>query len=982
MINSLKMWFGLGGKPSEHVCSEASTEATTPIAIEEEIPRYPPFTKGFPMAPVEKVLSTQQDLINRIKGSLGYNEEEFERLVLPVISRYAAFVHLLPASENHHHRGAGGLFRHGLEVAFWATQASESVIFSIEGSPFERRNNEPRWRLATCFAGLLHDVGKPLSDVAITSSDGDVTWNPYSESLVHWAEHLGLQRYFLRWLDRDHKRHEQFSLLTVERILTVQALEYLAEPGKEIVEAMLQAISGLRVDDPVTKLMLEADRQSVGRDLQQNRLDVDEFAYGIPVERYVFDAIRRLIKTGKWNTNEKGSRIWHLHQGVFIVWKQATTDIYNLLAEDKIPGIPRDPDTLADILIERGFAIKNIQPEHGSDAFYRYWEVVPLLPKQKDEKSGVNTSTSIKLQMLRLDSPELVFTTEPPPVIEGIVVGESGPEERPTENKPSPEIVQTPVEAASEPKIVTDIEAVNSQSSEPLSEEFDVPDFMRSDTESNDTPIGHQENADEPISIECPVSEMPNEQNHSADANDALAELKAVGGALGYTGTTLPFCTEQTTQNNAVSNSDTATKKCSKNISKGKKTGRSRKNNSSNTHLAQPPETEVSPAKLADATGVSSIDDWLVTKPDECFSAPVIPHNHEGERVTEQVNAIDTLHHVLSTYDDASSSLMHAAIDPLLDGTQSLGDVLCLIDDKVVLLYPNGASALGVPSDVLNILFNANMICPDEIHNGRKVHDLNGIKCLLFVPQISDVVMDAIRHAELKREEELSSGWNTHAPYQQSPQSRDTDLNFLLGNENAKADSAKGKRAKKGSKQKTKPKKPTVQSEQSKTTTNATSDTAPVQNISRLPKKNSNKKAPIKSPATTSSSSEKTARAIDAGMNLELEFNQIQADQGASNRQDQHDLQGIFPPSSAMGPEEAIATLKEMIKERKGRWLVGPVNEKEGYLYTSGKALELIVNECDKVSKVALRGVIGGAQPLPRIRYLQGNLRMEMEVES
>lgn len=93
----------------------------------------PTFAKGPPVAPLDKILATQAELIEKVRNSLGFTVDDFNRLVLPVIQRYAAFVHLLPASESHHHRGAGGLFRHGLEVAFWAAQASESVIFSIEG---------------------------------------------------------------------------------------------------------------------------------------------------------------------------------------------------------------------------------------------------------------------------------------------------------------------------------------------------------------------------------------------------------------------------------------------------------------------------------------------------------------------------------------------------------------------------------------------------------------------------------------------------------------------------------------------------------------------------------------------------------------------------------------------------------------------------------------------------------------------------------
>ncbi len=77
-------------------------------------------------------------MIECIKGTLGYPSAEFEALAMPVLWRYAAFVHLLPASETHHHRGAGGLLRHGLEVAFWAAQASDALIFSMEGTPNER----------------------------------------------------------------------------------------------------------------------------------------------------------------------------------------------------------------------------------------------------------------------------------------------------------------------------------------------------------------------------------------------------------------------------------------------------------------------------------------------------------------------------------------------------------------------------------------------------------------------------------------------------------------------------------------------------------------------------------------------------------------------------------------------------------------------------------------------------------------------------
>ena len=139
---------------------------------------------------------------------------------------------------------------------------------------------------------------------------------PYFESLHDWAGRNHVDRYFIRWREKRHKRHEQFSLLAVDRIIPVATREYLSESGPLIIEAMLEAISGTSVNQPVTKLMLRADQESVSRDLKQNRLNVDEFSYGVPVERYVFDAIRRLVKTGKWKVNEPGPRFGISSKGI------------------------------------------------------------------------------------------------------------------------------------------------------------------------------------------------------------------------------------------------------------------------------------------------------------------------------------------------------------------------------------------------------------------------------------------------------------------------------------------------------------------------------------------------------------------------------------------------------------------------------------------------------------------------------------------
>jgi len=403
----LQRWFG-ASQPVPVPC---------PAIQEDEIPRYPPFMKGLPTAPVARILGTQTELIQIIEQTLALPDALFQSIVLPVIARYAAFSHLLPASESHHHRGAGGLFRHGLEVAHWATLASKDCLFATDATPKVRKSLELRWRLAVCFAGLLHDIGKPVSDMAVIDQQGEHTWNPCDENLTDWANQHHIERYFLRWRENRHKRHEQFSALVIERVLTRESRAFILEPGPEIMQALLETIHGLDRGSKCYALVMAADCMSVERDLKAHYHGL-ESAMGMPVERYLCDAMRRLIKSGQWLANEKGARIWRFEDGLYIVWRTAVKEILSLLDKDHIPGIPRDEDTLADILIERGLAIPKSLTNGGR---FRYWRM------QTETLNG-------SLFMLRLASIELVYSGEPPVAVAGIEVKDET--ESPAADKP------------------------------------------------------------------------------------------------------------------------------------------------------------------------------------------------------------------------------------------------------------------------------------------------------------------------------------------------------------------------------------------------------------------------------------------------------------------------------------------------------------------------------------------------------------------
>ncbi len=412
---------------------ESAPVGQVATTIDEDVPRYPPFMKGLPAAPVERILSSQTELIAAIEQALAMPDSLYQTIAAPVIRRYAAYSHLLPASESHHHRGAGGLFRHGLEVAHWATLASQGSLFATSASPKERKAQELRWRLAVCFAGLLHDIGKPVADIAVVDALGQHTWNPCDENITDWAVRHQFDRYFLRWRDNRHKRHEQFSALVIERVLTREARTFILESGPDIMQAMLETINGLDRGSKVYALVITADCKSVERDLKAHYQNIDS-ALGMPVEKYLFDAMRRLVKSGQWTVNEKGARLWRFEDGLHIVWRAGAQDIVSLLTKDKVPGIPRDEDTLADILIERGLAIPKSWPDGRQ---YRYWQIQP---------EGLDNP----LYLLRLKSAELVFSGEPPTVVDAHEIRE--------QDAP---IVKAEPDTNSAPQVSTPVKAKN-----------------------------------------------------------------------------------------------------------------------------------------------------------------------------------------------------------------------------------------------------------------------------------------------------------------------------------------------------------------------------------------------------------------------------------------------------------------------------------------------------------------------------------------
>ncbi|WP_342449993.1 MobH family relaxase [Thiorhodococcus minor] len=410
----------------ESAADPASPPAVSVAIAESDIPRYPPFLQGLPVASTAQILATQSELIASLQEALAMTDSDYQTLVLPLIERYAAFAHLLPASETHHHRGAGGLFRHGLEVAFQCARASRGRLFAVDRLPEERRLLEPRWQLAAAVVGLLHDVGKPVADLLVLDREGTTRWQPVDETILDWATQRGIDHYFLRWNgQRLHQGHEVFTTSVFPQLITRELRRWLMDPDPLVWYSLGSVLAGRDDQALLAQLMREADRISVAQDLRENRLDPEALSLGVPIERYLIDTMRALLRDGTWAVNSPGARVWVFPYGLHLVWPESAQDLVQRLAEARVPGIPRDPDTLADLLLERQLAIPC--PLEGSERPARTWRLAPQV-LTRDQPQW--------LSFLRLAEPELLFSGVVPratALIEACVASATAPRSVPTE---------------------------------------------------------------------------------------------------------------------------------------------------------------------------------------------------------------------------------------------------------------------------------------------------------------------------------------------------------------------------------------------------------------------------------------------------------------------------------------------------------------------------------------------------------------------
>ncbi|MGJ9418707.1 MobH family relaxase [Massilia sp. CMS3.1] len=362
---------------------------------------YPPVDPGIPALSVDELLASHADLIDRIKVCYGMDRPTFEQELLSLIRRYAEFVHLLPATPDNYFKAPGGLLRMGLETAFFSLQGTDGYIFSGRSTITTRRHLEPRWRHATFIAGLCSEIHRTLCHVIVTNEHGD-EWQPYLLPLAKWLSVHQVTRFYLKWLPNVHESRT-LGVFALPHVVSGEMLQHLATGNTVIVPHLMASISGMpiyRDRNILDDLVRRSVALVIDRYLQATADRYGQPQLGSHLERYLVDALRRLVSSNSaWAPNGEKSRVWYGSDGLFIVWPNAATEMRALLESDQLPGIPKAPETMLEILIAAGV----FEPQNSG---LSTWQIAP-----PDLKTVI--------QAVKLSSPAILFAgldPEPKPL--------------------------------------------------------------------------------------------------------------------------------------------------------------------------------------------------------------------------------------------------------------------------------------------------------------------------------------------------------------------------------------------------------------------------------------------------------------------------------------------------------------------------------------------------------------------------------------
>ena len=313
--------------------------------------------------------------LQQIQRESKLSNAAWERDIAPAIRQYLRFVQLLPASEAHHHAHLGGLAAHTIEVVY-AAVCNRNGYLLPRGGPAEQIDAQrDHWTYAVIFAALLHDIGKPITDLRVSLADrpdGPARpWLPMSGDMLT----AGAVEYEVRFApaaERNYGAHRRLPQVLAPRIVPATALAFLArEPA--VMGELDAVLSGDDASSVLTEIVRGADQRSAASNLQQGPRNQFGSATAVPLVERLMEAMRRMLRQGGLPLNRDGAAGWVAEGAAWFVAKRLADAVREEIAHtgpdhaDGVPG-PSKNDRLFDTWQDYGLLERN--PDTGQAVWY------------------------------------------------------------------------------------------------------------------------------------------------------------------------------------------------------------------------------------------------------------------------------------------------------------------------------------------------------------------------------------------------------------------------------------------------------------------------------------------------------------------------------------------------------------------------------------------------------------------------------------
>ncbi|MFM7293359.1 MAG: MobH family relaxase [Burkholderiales bacterium] len=340
------------GRGSQHAPSLA---APVPPTLSNPRP-YPPNDGLLEVMSVDAVITHSGKEIDLLAQAVGMSVDKTPQLLIDPIRRLCEMTLMLPATRDEFYRGPGGLFRMSIDTALFAARVAHQTEFSGLGAIEKRRIEGPRWRLACTLAGLTVDLHRIMTAFQVTSLTGD-EWSPLKNTLAEFVSAQSAVQ--LVWHPEDGSRRcRAHNLSLLPSVLGPHVIHELHRGGREIVEQMYAYISddanSNAASNHVRAVVDPVRLKLIAKDLATDPMRFGRKQTGIALGPYMADAMRSLIRDGKWTVNDQKGRIWRSHDGVFIIWPVAAKELTAWLTQMSIKGVPRDEHTIVQLMKEAG----------------------------------------------------------------------------------------------------------------------------------------------------------------------------------------------------------------------------------------------------------------------------------------------------------------------------------------------------------------------------------------------------------------------------------------------------------------------------------------------------------------------------------------------------------------------------------------------------------------------------------------------------